>query len=1277
MKAKMKINGKALFFAAASVLLAILFVFSGQFSAFAASADALSENGKFYTEYETLKDAQAAAADMNEEIASEGDVLLKNDGALPANGNEKVSIFGGVQKSLFGTENSSITVGQAFDEAGFRVNPTLRSFYESTDYKFVKGQEETAFNGSVMSSLRSYNDLAIIVISGGNDGGERSDGSRNTGEVEDNKGADGEEYGWEHEALYTDENGTEYKHSLQLTDEEEELVYTVKQAGFKKILVVINSSVPMEIGNLQNDPAINSILWIGRPGANGVKAIPKIVNGTVNPSGKTADIWYKDFTADPTWYNFGDNSQVKSTNKYDTSNTNAAEGGVQQRDASSSEGYFGIEYNEDIYLGYKYTETAHYESQTPTSENTSYSDFVYDNVVNYPFGYGLSYTTFSYNSMKVYTDEACTTELAETATGIAGIDKLYAQVEVENTGNYAGKEVVQIYVTAPYIAGEIEKVHVKLVGFAKTENLRPGQKQTITIEFSTYDIASYDYTDANKDNHKGYEFDAGNYVIRAMTNSHAWVDTSAADYNEVAFKLNAIEHIDTDPYSGEQIQNLFSEENGRYNSLRTNEGIQVNQDTSDNEQQLMSRASFATTFPSLENFTLEQRAKAYTVSQEFIDDVTYYMNYTIDSEGADDANNPEQGWVQDATEAFAEGGVAENWTQTPQTSYPYKLSQLAGIDYTSDEVLTSGVFKGQTGREAWDTFLNTLTYDDLVNVVVNNQNTAFNDFGYNSLIGADNTYNLSSTYAWQDASVVGSTWNTELAEEQGILMANLALLKDSTVNTWWGNGMNTRRSPFAGRAYEYYSQDGILSGYIASAVVQGAQSRGLACYIKHCALNDQETDRSTGAGKSLFVFVSEQAVREQYFRPYQICIQEGGALGIMAGFARVGVVYNGASYNFCTSLIRKEWGFKGSITTDIWLGSGTPELTPYEWVETATLRGSKNNLGGVKAGAGEKKESLVQYYQYRTMARAIMYLHANSACNLNGITFANWEGEDFGTVAQGGAVSVSAAVADADIQSAEKVTYSIASGTLPAGLTLNVSTGAITGTVTGNAGAYEFTVKCTADNWIKDSRSYSMTVTSAFDTEYFETTATVGKAYESVIDNTLTGDKVYSIAEGSNLPDGLAMDETGVISGTPTKAGSYTFTVLATVDGVQYSHELTIEVADGVIVDKTQGIEFRVNEGYIQWKYADENDTNWQNVVSLSDISGTAGVDGKQVEFQTAEGYIQWKYVGDDTWTNLIALSEINSGSSGCKSSVTASAALLGALLLGTAVVFIGKKKKD
>lgn len=525
-------------------------------------------------------------------------------------------------------------------------------------------------------------------------------------------------------------------------------------------------------------------------------------------------------------------------------------------------------------------------------------------------------------------------------------------------------------------------------------------------------------------------------------------------------------------------------------------------------------------------------------------------------------------WMADV-EAAADEMTA--WDQTG--TYGILLREMSGINPFSEDVLTDGRFAGKTGKQAWCEFMNSLTFDDEKALVGQLQKLTMDSISMNALNGQDSAWNYASTFNFTCNTILGATWNPELSRSKGVLIGNMALLSGN--NTWWGNSANTHRSPFAGRVFEYPSEDPILTGIISSNETLGAVSRGLTTYMKHCTLNDQETFRN---GLNLFAWVSEQAVREIYFKSFQLCAQEGQATGVMGAFARAGRVSINVNYNYVTGLFRKEWGCDTiSFTTDMYVGM--KNCTPLDMlVRAGTDTIATSEMSGT--WDADKKAvvladgtvSAAQWYTTRQCAMIFLWTHANTAMNNNGVDFSDWTAQELH-------VSQAVAPENLDVKSgveAQKMVYTISSGELPSGLTLNED-GTITGTPTAKAGVYTFGVQAAADNWVKAKRQYTMTIDTAFTID--ETEAYLDEEFFAAIqsdmvnvDNYSQG-VVYSLKEGK-LPAGLTLNENGEITGTPSETGNFTITVgalatnevrvgwrrVTTVD--DYEYEVTISVVE-------------------------------------------------------------------------------------------------------------------
>ncbi len=1190
------------------------------------SASSTTNKSKYYTAYGSEDEAVEAAVELQTRIAAEGDVLLKNkNNALPLSSSAKISVFGGRQNNVLGVSKSSggtssgsggLGLCTALSESGFKVNPTLEEFYQNNETSI--GSEATSFTGRVESSLNFYNDAAIVMLS--REGGEGSDASRVTTEKTD-------EDDFEHQALYTDDKGNTYKHYLMLTNEEEALLKYVKE-HFNKVVVLINSSNAMEVSSLKNDDKISAIINIGRPGEGGLYGLAQILNGTVSPSGSLVDEWMSDFTTDPTWYNFGNNNQTGGVNSYYYEDGTAT-GTAGTTTSHDNEGYHGVDYEEGIYIGYKYYETVYseiaegnikYDSSKPIGSQLSYNSTstgtTTDNInsanawwkanVAYAYGYGLTYTDFSFNISGVYTNDGCTSTLssdgladkvASTKDKAAAIKSIYVKVKVTNTGNVAGKKTVQLYSTAPYTKGGVEKASVSLVGFGKTSTLNPGQSEDVVIKVNMQDIASYDYQNLSGavGSDGGYVLEQGNYTLRAMDSSHYNYATNKSDttdtYDEATFTLDKSVELVQDDYSGNEVKNVFSSgsvgtgaaakdgasktdlysagvteadmHNIRYNSVRTSD-LMADGGTG---MTILSRGNMVSTFPEA------PKTKDHIFKNSVLNYFAYWdqfrasTEYKIDGNGFEDKTQK----VRDASHDFETDpwyieSVPEGWTQATgtydanhmvknnrtETLYPMYVSSVADAKIKFYDMVGVDI-----NDKKWDSFLNQLTYDELCSVV---------EFGGYSTVDiasvgkaqtkdTDGPNNLDGTVAWTSEDILGATFNVDLAYEEGEVMGNIGLLHG--VQGWYGPGADTHRSPFSGRNNEYYSQDGIHGGYMGAAEVQGVQSVGVIPYIKHCLMNDMETDRGT-----MFVWADEQTIRESGAKQFQIILQEGQCKAAMTGYARLCGLNNTNNYNLGVELYQKQWGSNAYFVTDGYIGWRTRtdldsmvrmgnqmELytTPFveylsgEWKVDANGKGMVY-LEDLNSNAEDHLvASPTQWYWVRKSAQAILYQVANSAGQFNGYSELIINGGNL-SATQGVAINDSLSIAS-NLSEGSSVKYTATN--LPSGLTLNAATGALSGKVT-QSGTFDFVVNYSIDGWIEKTANYTLTVAPAFTfktgSDDLTNINSGSEIFAEITSDVYTLNNYntirYYIKNGS-LPEGVTLTENGEISGTPTVAGSY------------------------------------------------------------------------------------------------------------------------------------------
>ena len=822
----------------------------------------------------TLSDeTNEEAAEVAEEIMEDGIVLLKNESLLPLNETKKLNIFGweSINPAYGGAGSGGIndlydivSLNQGLENAGFSINQELVDFYNNygADNPEMSIQKQSwtlpeppvdTYSDELIKSAKEYSDVAVVVL------------SRKAGEGHNDIPMD------VRKAAY-DNNSDEYddfpegEHYLQLSQTERDMVDMVC-SNFDNVIVVYNGANQFELGFADEYPQIKSVVWCPGTGNVGFNALGKVFSGEVNPSGKTPDTFIYDMTTAPWW-----------NNAEKTEYTNLADLAVEGMNAGTAQVYAPAftNYVEGIYVGYKYYETAAQEGAID-----------YDKTVQYPFGYGLSYTEFEQKMGEL-----------EEKDGQISVD-----VEVTNTGDVAGKDVVEVYYEPPYTNGGIEKSSANLIEFAKTDLLQPGESQIVTATFSIEDMASYDENHA-----KAYVLEKGDYAISINSDSHTVLDqkTYTADKDVV--------------YKGEN-----------------------------------KRASDDTA--------------ATNVFEDAKGDVTYLSR-------ADHFANYEE-----ATAAPASAELGE-----PYVSEYHLNSNFDKTTYLNDEDVmpTTGADNGLTladMRDAdyddprWEKLLDQLTVDEMANMIAmaGYQTAAMDSVGKVATLDFDgpaainNNFTGVGSIGFPIEVVVASTWNKELAQAWGECMGKIS--QEMGAEGWYAPGMNTHRTAFGARNYEYFSEDGVLAGNMGAKAVEGARKYGVYSYIKHFALYE-------GNAKMVSVWSNEQAIREIYLKPFEISVKQGGANAVMVSWSFLGDKWTGESSNLINTVLRDEWGFRGMALTDFFRNNGhgfmNADAALANGVDAmlSTFNGEENNVAN--------PEHPTAVLQMRNACKNVMYTVVSS-----------------------------------------------------------------------------------------------------------------------------------------------------------------------------------------------------------------------------------------------------------------------------------------------------------
>lgn len=852
----------SIFLALTALMMVVFLSASVAWSIYGGIVETLIGSPPPVTTAEQQKSVQSEARALSDEVQQEGMVLLQNrDDVLPLpDAVKKVNVFGWASVAWLGGGSGSGGVSsvetdllKALSDYGIETNSALtemyRSFQSGREYTRTLGSypeqsgrlyepsisDRNYYSDSLLSNAEAFSDTAFVVI--GRHAGESNDATKQ----QYKRAVSGGE-------IVTDATRT----MLDLSVEEIELL-TYVGAHYKNVVVLINSTNVMSLGPVETIPGIDAVMIAGLSGQYAAEVIPAVLWGEVSPSGRTADTFAYDLSTASTYATAG----LEGVGKY-----TGADGlypmlpGIMNGNLDSPAAYTQVsylDYMESIYVGYQWYETADAEGYWDNVQNEYGSG--YEGVVQYPFGFGLSYTGFSWEVTKA-------PEVALTADGTVSVT-----VKVTNTGSAAGKDVVELYYTAPYIRGGIEKSAVTLAAFEKTDLLKPGQSEELTLTFSMRDMASYDCYDKNGNGFAGYELDPGTYTVSLRRDAHTVAE---------AFDLTLAENVQypTDPVTGATVSNKFT-------GADAVDGVPLDGEGTENITYL-SRADFAATFP-----------KSAVPSRPIADSLKALNLYT--PKMASDEINPDD-------KAVAAG--RKNGLVAEQNGLTTELGYKLGSDDQAEE---------------WDAFLDQLSVAEMTKLFCNAYSGIAVPESTGMLKGKDadgpsqigGFTGMGAGTGFPSSSTLAQTWNKELAHRVGLAIGREAL--QSGYTGWYAPATNLHRSPFNGRNYEYYSEDGFLSGEICGNTVKGAAQAGVYTYVKHFVCNDGEAGIYRD---SVYLWMPEQALRELYLKPFQMLVEQYDAVGFMSSYNRIGAVWAGGSKALLSGVLREEWGFGGAVITD-------------------------------------------------------------------------------------------------------------------------------------------------------------------------------------------------------------------------------------------------------------------------------------------------------------------------------------------------------------------------
>lgn len=912
------------------------------------------------TDASQVSQAQAAGKELAKKIELEGATLLKNaDNTLPLSKteNKKVNVFGygSVDWSYGGIGNgtsgqvrpeddnpdSAVDLMKALNRYGIQTNSEIQNFYRSwvepinlikdpnnTDRDFAATLREppmSKYSSDLLERAKEYSDTAIAVLS------RTCHENKDLPNFQRKAGA----------GMSQDDT----RHYLEISTEEEEMLKYLG-SNYEKVIVLINAGNMMELGFMDSIPGLDACVYVGVTGTQGASSIPSLLWGDTPFSGKLVDTVPYSFDDIPASYATWLNSS-----------------GYQG-------GGYGVDYVEGIYVGYKWFETADKGGVWNSVDRSAlYGEKAkgYYGVVQYPFGFGLSYTNFDWKIIK---------SEPEAGASITENTQFKIDVEVTNKGSSAGRDVVEAYVTLPYTKDGIEKSYVSLVGYAKTELLAPNASQTVTVDIDAYDFLSYDCYDKNANDFKGYELEAGDYEIKLMTDSHNIKKIDDEDA-VLTYKVDETIKCETDKYTGATVKNLFTGDDAI-------DGFSIDGIESDYNANIpfMSRSDFQ------DGYAIPEKTDA-VAKRQLTDAAKNALTYTA-TKAKDWDNATGVDAFGDAIPTEKPTWGASNGLKVANNGIANELGLKLGSDYNDPD---------------WDRVLDQVTFDEAKNLVSKSPSgtKAIASIGKPRLLCYDSMVQIKGFSGKPRGTgnpstvILAMTWNKNLTYDYATNFANE--MNAIGVQGVFGPGVNLHRTPFCGRNFEYFSEDTYMTGEVATIIVRGLQNYGCSVEMKHFILNEKEAARY-----GCSTWVSEQALRETYLRPYQRVTEKEDLSGIMTAFNSIGSIWVGGSQALLTGVLRKEWGFKGYVDTDWTTGiKGTPDeqlraggdIGMAEALGNAgTLAGYDYSEAGTSARLQHRFRDAVKHVLYSwlsTKYRASVYVPAEGETVTTSFQIQSWQ----------------------------------------------------------------------------------------------------------------------------------------------------------------------------------------------------------------------------------------------------------------------------------------------